>query len=316
MGQVDIGIKEKILIRIPPFVEFAMRCSKRIFELSVASSAGRFNRFGGEEFAGLPSIRRGAAERLKACLSELGIRSGDILMVHSDGMAIKRMGWDYPDLIDFLEEYLGGKGTLAMPTHPKLFNAEGKEVYNVQRSPSTMGLLTEIFRRRKTTVRSKYPRAAVAASGLYAKELVSGHERSFAPHDEFSPYAKLAESGGKVLCIGVPLDRMSIIHVAEDVMREHMPFHDFYKEELILMCDENREISVKVHERADWLWYYLSKYRWTYDMYRLGMAEVRAVSQVYLRSAEAKKTVDWMKKDILDGKTIYPLAEMNRWFRH
>ena len=46
----------------------------------------------------------------------------------------------------------------------------------MRRSSSTVGLLTELFRRRKTVIRSKFPLAAAAATGLYSKELVSKFE--------------------------------------------------------------------------------------------------------------------------------------------
>lgn len=326
-------IKEQLLVHIPPAIEFALRCGKGMTHpllehlasmprpgrrRSLAAAAGARVRDG----AGVAALRtddsrfpveRGAG--FDAILAGLGISAGDALMVHSNAAAVEQLGMSLSDCIDALLAYLGPRGTLAMPTHPKLMREEGRSVYDPRRSPSTVGLMTEMFRRRRGARRSTYPLSAAAALGAQADALVAEHERSWAPHDEHSPYAKLAELGGKLLCIGVPLDRMTILHVAEDIARDSMSIPHFYQEGDIWVRDERGERCIHIHNRSGWLWWYLSKYRWARDMYRQGLAREHHAGNVLLRSADARGTVRWMQSEIRAGRTIYPYARLNRWLR-
>ena len=219
-------------------------------------------------------------------------------MVHSDAEAIERMGWTPSDLIDILLQHLGPDGTLAMPTHPRLQSSESRSVYDVRRSPSTVGLLTELFRRRHGAERSACPLSAAAALGSQAHDLVASHADSWAPHDEHSPYAKLAKAGGKVLCIGCPLDRMTIVHVAEDVLREELAIPRFHRPREFEVRDGADVRTVTVHERAPWLWWYLNLGAWTFDMYSRGCAEERKVHSARFRVADAHRCVETMISDI------------------
>ena len=181
--------KQHIMINIPPSVEFAMRCAKALkdhYRPAPAKTSATVEQ--------QPCISVTANE-LRRTLEDLNIFRGDVLMLHSSLKAMTQLGWTPMDMIDFLLEYLGPDGTLAMPSHPKLRDEAGQKVYMPNRCPSSVGLATELFRRRKQTVRSLYPFSAAAAQGVLAEELIGEHRHSFAPHDEKSPYAKLKEYG-------------------------------------------------------------------------------------------------------------------------
>ncbi|HXV77822.1 MAG TPA: AAC(3) family N-acetyltransferase [Candidatus Polarisedimenticolaceae bacterium] len=296
-------------VRVPATVEFLARC--------VHGARRRFGRSRGgvdDDRSSRAPVRNDARVFARA-LAELGIRSGDLLMVHSSGAAIERLGWELPEFLDFLLDYLGPAGTLAMPSHPKLLRRNGRDLYDVRRSPSTVGLLTELFRRRPGTLRSRYPLSAAAARGVRAEALITDHRRSWAPHDEHSPYAKLADLGGKALCIGCPLDRITVLHVAEDVLRDELPVAGFHERREIGMRDGGPEEQMTVHARAGWLWWYLALGRWTYDMYSNGLARDARIDGVTLRVTDAGETVEWMKTGLRGGRWIYPLAWANRWLR-
>lgn len=254
-------------------------------------------------------------DALADALSALGVRRGGILMLHSDSGACARMGWEPSSLIDFLRDYLGPDGTLAMPTHPKLSRQGDRLVYDVRRSPSKVGLITELFRRRKGVIRSQFPFSAAAACGPLAEALMADHRRSFAPHDEHSPYAKLADLGGQVLTFGCPLNRMTILHVAEDVLRGSLPIEDFHRPCEVWVKAGDEAVAVTAHVRAPWLWWYLHLSGWAREMYHRGLARTHRLSGVLLQSAEARQTVDWMKDELRAGRPIYPLAPLNRWLR-
>jgi aminoglycoside N3'-acetyltransferase len=259
-----------------------------------------------------------AAADLNGFLDALGrlhVRPGSVLMVHSSSAAVSRLGWQPHEMLDVLLSFLGPAGTLAMPSHPGLSKSAGREIYDVRRSASTVGLLSEVFRRRKGVLRSRCPLSAASATGPEAARLVHDHALSFAPHDENSPYAKLAELDGTVLCLGCPLNRMTILHVAEDVMRRELPIPGFHQPREIWVRDGDREDPVTVHERAAWLWWYLHMSGWNYDMYRQGLVREVTWNGVTLYASRARDVVDWMKQEIRAGRTIYPLARSQSWLR-
>ena len=77
-----------------------------------------------------------------------------------------------------------------------------------------MGAIPECFRGADSVVRSNHPHVSFAASGPRADFVTSDHalESSFG---EQSPLARVYESGGSVLLIGVGHDSNSSLHLAE-----------------------------------------------------------------------------------------------------
>lgn len=148
-------------------------------------------------------------------LRELGVREGDVLMVHSALSSIGRVNGAADAVIDALIEAVGPSGTVAMPTL-YLPSISSGEVFEVDRCPSQMGEITEVFRKRPGTVRSVHPTHPIAASGARAAELVADHAKASTACGKGTPFNKLCDWGGKVLLIGVDQDRNTLLHTAED----------------------------------------------------------------------------------------------------
>lgn len=108
-----------------------------------------------------------------------------------------------------------------MPAHapPWLVREKG---FDVRRSPSQAGLLSEVFRRMPDVRRSLQQRS-VAAQGAMAWELTHEHHLSPFASDSGSPYGKLAAMGGKVLFLGVGPEMNTMFHCGEDIMHERFP---------------------------------------------------------------------------------------------
>ena len=295
---------------IPPGVEIVLRACKVITE--------RLQWGNNSVTEGFQDIRyKGSATKddMNAVLRSLGIFPGNVVMMHSDAGAVARLGWTPSEMIDHLLEYLGPLGTLAMPSHPHLQDCDARRIFDVRRSYSTVGLLTEVFRRRKETLRSEYPFAAAAAQGALARQMLSAHRDSYAPHDEYSPYGRLAALNGKVLILGCALDRMTIIHVAEDTLRDAIAIPGFYQTEVIWIRNDEGEFPLETHRRAPWLWWYLAKFQWTAQMHDQGLVRKALLMGMPFLAVDATATVAWMQEQVRRGKTIYPLAKWNRIFR-
>ena len=148
-------------------------------------------------------------------LRDLGVKEGDILMVHSTLSGFGRVEGGADTVIDALIEAVGPGGTVAMPTL-YLPAISGLEVFDVEKSPSEMGEITEVFRKRAGVLRSVHPTHPVAAFGARAEELIRDHAKAPTACGKGTPFGRLGDWGGKVLLLGVDQDRNTLLHTAED----------------------------------------------------------------------------------------------------
>src|SRR5205823_950759 len=102
----------------------------------------------------------------------LHLETGDTVFVHS---SVDRIGLQFPffGILSLLREVVGENGTVLFPTYPRLAAHEALlsgDVFDVRRSPSFTGILTEFARRQPGAIRSLNPTKSVAAIGPLAAE--------------------------------------------------------------------------------------------------------------------------------------------------
>ena len=175
---------------------------------------------------------------LRAALRHLGIAEGQVVMVHSSFDQFAGFSGKATEVIAVLEDAVGVTGTLLMPTLP--FTGTAVEyvsqgpMFDERRTPSRVGLLTELFRRSPGVLRSTHPTHAVAAWGAGAAEMLANHHLARTPCGEGSPYARLLERDGRILFLGAGIESMTFFHYVEEVLEPSMPFSPFTREELTL----------------------------------------------------------------------------------
>jgi aminoglycoside 3-N-acetyltransferase len=155
-------------------------------------------------------------EELLSFLVKLGLRNGDVVLTHISYDRFSAFTGKPTDVIDCLQRVVGNQGTLLMPTIPFTglaveYVREGK-IFDVLRTPSQMGLVTEIFRRMPGVVRSVHPTHPVAAWGARAQEMISGHENCSTPCGRQSPYGRLLDCEGKILLLGTGIRALTFFH--------------------------------------------------------------------------------------------------------
>ena len=169
---------------------------------------------------------------------ELGLLRGDVVFVHSSTGNL-RLTFPVLDIFHLLREVVGEEGTLLFPTYPRQSSYEfliSGEVFDVKRSRSYTGLLTEYARRRKEAVRSLHPTKSVCAIGPRGLELTTGHNLSPYPYDHDSPYQKIIKAGGKVIGVGVSTSKLSFVHTIDDTLKEAFPLEPYHKEIFEAKC--------------------------------------------------------------------------------
>jgi aminoglycoside 3-N-acetyltransferase len=184
----------------------------------------------------------GRAE-LQAGLERVGVRPGDALMVHSSFDRFAGFAGQPTDVIEVLLETVGPAGTVLMPTMPfdglAVDYVASRPVFDVRRTPSRMGLITEWFRRWPGAVRSVHPTHPVAAWGARAEELSADHHRAETPCGHGSPWRRLLDVHGKVLMLGTDLRCMTFGHVSEVDLEQRFPFQMFTTERFRLQSKDH-----------------------------------------------------------------------------
>jgi aminoglycoside N3'-acetyltransferase len=158
----------------------------------------------------------------------MGIVPGDTLLVHSAYGPFLGFQGNPGALLDAFREAVGPDGNILMMSLPYLSSTReylrNLDAFDVRRTPSKMGLVSEIFRRRPGVLRSLHPTHPVLASGPKAEWIVSGHEECEYPCGGGSPFGKFLALRGKILFFGVSEFHFTFHHYLEDMIRDRLPF--------------------------------------------------------------------------------------------
>jgi len=184
----------------------------------------------------MPSLPQSAPHTtasLSDDLRRLGVRPGDVLLVHSSMRSLGFVAGGVHAVIEALLHAIGPDGTLVVPAHtssncdpagwrnppvPEQWwpvIREQSPGFDPDRTPSEwMGIIAQTVRTWPGAVRSGHPRLSFAALGARAEEITGGH-----PYDdglgERSPLGAVYRLDGKVLLLGCGYDSNTSLHLAE-----------------------------------------------------------------------------------------------------
>lgn len=175
-----------------------------------------------------PSFTSFAPSDLVATLRHMGVAPGDSILVHcSFGEEFGFRG-SMDQLIDAFLAAVGSTGNLLMVSMPYIGAASSylgqAKVFDVRKTPSAMGLVTEAFRRRSGVVRSANPMHPVLVSGPRAAEFVAGHESCAFSIGPDTPFDRLLQKSGKVIFFNTRLTSFTFYHFLEHRIRTLLPF--------------------------------------------------------------------------------------------
>jgi aminoglycoside 3-N-acetyltransferase len=183
---------------------------------------------------------------LVGMLRRLGVEHGDTVLAHSSLDQFQAFLGKPADILTALQEAVGTTGTVIMPTLPFRGSAveyvRNPRVFDVKKTPSQMGMLTELFRRMPGVIRSVHPTHAVAAWGTLSTELLRDHNQATTPCGRQTPYGRLLDHNGKILFLGTDITVMTFFHAVEEILEPKMPFSAFTKEVFTL---ESRDAQNK-----------------------------------------------------------------------
>ncbi|MGD0832486.1 MAG: AAC(3) family N-acetyltransferase [Terracidiphilus sp.] len=201
-------------------------------------------------------------------------------------------------LMQDLVQLVGPDGTLVMPTHA--MNQDEMTTYDPRRSPCGVGLVNELFWRRKGVQRSLFPYNMLAACGPLAEELLRDNlnERHPSAHGSDSGYYRMCQRNGLVVSVGVRLkEYITIAHVVEE-MREDWPIKDFFNERRYEVIEDGiaKEWTVRLR-RSEYAEFAYCRRKMARDLVAEGVIREGHVGTVRVDWARAGEIFDffWRK---------------------
>ncbi len=252
------------------------------------------------------------AQDLRAHLEERVGRNFEILMVHSSVNHMKPMyTGDALALVKMLVDFCGPDRTLVMPAfyfgEPGSGGAYATFVKNprfdLRRTPSQMGLVTEMFRRTKGVVQSRHPVYRMSALGPLAAELTAGHEKANDPAGIGTPFEFMAKRHTRIIGIGKPIQVLTQAHHVEGLMGDEFP----------VPREPSPPVAMTLVDGKEEIPFVLGGFRlqWRFDIWRLRQIMTREslrewqFHHVPMFSSTAAEVTDQLVAAARRGVTLY-----------
>ena len=239
---------------------------------------------------------------LVAALGRLGVRPGDTLMVHASWLPDNGFRRGPAGFVAALVQAVGPDGLLVMPTFTYHNESSGQfltrgGVMDAARSPSRMGLLSEVFRRAPGVRRSLSPTHPLAALGRDAAGFLAGHEAALSPFGPDSPFARLLERDARILLVDAPFSTVTFTHFLEDRIRHSLalPFYEAEPRTGTVVDGEGKRRSVQVLVIS--------------EAANAARREARLVARLEAAGAFRRARVGNTRLAVLDARTMTEVAD-------
>lgn len=268
------------------------------------------------------NARRARIERLPALsekqftgilTDELGLTKGCTVYV---GSAIDQLhlGFPFYRILPLIQSVIGAKGNVLFPTYPNRGSVSSYQwlvdgnVFDIQRTPSYTGILSEFARRQRRAVRSLHPTKSVVAIGPDAEELTRTHQDSPYPYDTCSPYYKMIEREAKIIGLGVWTEYMSFVYTIDDALKEDPPVRTYHPQIFAAGCInyEGETVTVETYAHDMTMCVHDDVPGWMGEHIAAEICEDIRVGGMRFFHADAKRLFDEMLWLAKRGITIYP----------
>lgn len=189
-------------------------------------------------------------KHLKEQLYQMGLNGTETILIHSSMKAIGDVEGGAETVLDAWMEYFK-EGLLLLPTHTWKTVNESHPVFDSQKEPSCVGVLTNLFMKREGVVRSLHPTHSMAGFGKHAAEYLAGEEYRNTPCTPGGCYDRLKDTGGKILLVGVGHERNTYIHSVEEVLNVPNRLSDKPVKLTVVWPQGQRDVYMRKHYNPD-----------------------------------------------------------------
>lgn len=241
-------------------------------------------------------------ESLIKQLEQLNIDGEGTLLVHSSMKSIGPVEGGADTVLDAFTEHMRD-GLLVLPTHTwSYINADNPRFY-VDRSPSCVGILPELFRSRPGVVRSLHPTHSVAALGKDAEDFTKDDHLFDTPCARGSAWGKMLDRKGTILLVGVDLKRNTYIHGVEEWVDIPGRLTDTH-EALYTVLPDGTEISVASRRHCGLSW---SEHFWKVDevLESKGSMYKGQLGDAVVRVCDAEKVAKVITKMLKENPDLF-----------
>jgi aminoglycoside 3-N-acetyltransferase len=167
----------------------------------------------------------------------LGIKPDDNVLIHSSMKSIGEVEGGADTVLDVFIKYLAENGNIVLPTHTwAQINAE-YNIFDPEKEPSCVGILPEIFRKRKGALRSLHPTHSVAIMGKDAEYFVKGEHLIETPCGRNGCWGKFLDMDFKIIFLGCSTECNTYLHGVEEWLDVPERLTDDYQKLRIIMPD-------------------------------------------------------------------------------
>ncbi|NLX82199.1 MAG: AAC(3) family N-acetyltransferase [Clostridiales bacterium] len=154
-------------------------------------------------------------ESLIKDIKRMGIAPADTVLLHSSMKAIGPVDGGAEAVLDALMDYFS-PGLLCFPTLSWQTVDAKPRVYDVANTPSIVGILPELFRKRPHVYRSYNPTHSIAAYGADAEAFIADDHKTGTPCGLGSTWHKLVDRDAFILMVGCRLTTCTFLHGVEE----------------------------------------------------------------------------------------------------
>ncbi|WP_412522687.1 AAC(3) family N-acetyltransferase [Shewanella chilikensis] len=256
---------------------------------------------------------------LKKYISSLGIKEGDILIVHSSYAQLSKFEVNPIGIINFLRELIGDEGTLVFPAfYIKKEDPDKQEInIDLNKKVCSTGMLPAVFLRMKGVLRSPFPENSLAAQGPRAEAMFEQNLDTDLAHGIGSAWHFCAENDAKILLLGTEAAKtLTMVHVAEDVLDDRWPIMDWYEKKFFNLNypDDTKQKVVRVR-RQYWSRFMASEFRtrWLKSNNLVSENIVEGVNVAYVHSS--KSLVETLINN-MNSRKVYFFRPPTKYWRH
>lgn len=258
-------------------------------------------------------------------LKSIGVKEGDILIVHCAYRPLKLSGLNPEQIIDELLTLVGPTGTLAMPVIRKYPESPPESealvadisnitfTYDVQKSKVWTGIIPKMLMNKEEAVTSQFPLNTLTAIGKHAKEMMANNLKGDlpAPNGLNSSWKYCTNHNAWVVGLGTDLTHsLTMIHTAEDMKKENWPIKNWYREKKFKIIDNDFQTEKIVLERKPkWGMLHFGERTLSKDLIKNKVMKSQTVDGVLIESLRSKPLYDFLNSK---NKKGYPYFWVNK----